>query len=99
MSNWNFKNKDLGTLNLGKRVIIEYKLLNRNLNVYSISASCGCTKPKYNKTTNILSVSYKPKSIPHHLISQGWYKTTKRITVIYDTGEKEILTFKAKITK
>lgn len=99
MNYWKNKYFDLGVIQVGSVTKITY-LANKNIpNILKIKSSCGCAKPKYNPKTNQLTINYKAGSIPRHLISRGSYTTMKKITITYITGQKDILTFKAKIIK
>jgi hypothetical protein len=97
MSTWGNKSINLGTIKENVKKIIIFEALNELNNIHSMSSSCGCSTPK--QDGNKIVVSYTPGTIPFHLISQGFYNTTKTITITYKDGTTDILSFKAKITK
>jgi hypothetical protein len=99
VSSWKKVLLDLGEIRQGKRKRIIFTADNTIKGIKDISASCGCTKADYNKETNELKIVYTPKKIPPHLTIQGFYETYKYLTITYIDGEKEVLTFKAKIIK
>lgn len=96
---WKSKYFDIGTVSVGSVTKITY-IANRDIpNILTLKSSCGCAKPKYNKKTKQITINYKAGSIPRHLGSRGYYNTMKKITVTYITGQKDVLTFQAKIIK
>lgn len=62
-----------------------------------LKSSCGCSTPKL--VDGQVVVNYTPGSVPRHLIQQGFYKTKKSITVIYEDDTKDILEIFATIKK
>lgn len=99
MSNWKSNSKNIGNVTTGQRQIIKFYAVRELPEISSLSSSCGCSKPNYDKKTKILNVSYNPGSIPKHLKAQGWYNTTKTITIVYKDGTRDILKFSAKVNK
>ena len=74
-------------------------LLVEPVEVTKITPSCGgCTTAKLKD--NFLNVTYKPGKIPKHIADKHNFQyVTKTITVTYADGQKEVLTFTAKIEK
>jgi len=91
MNNWKTKHKNVGTINVGQRQIIKFHATKELAKIINLSSSCGCSKPNYDKKTRTLNVSYNPGSVPKHLKAQGWYNTTKKITITYNDGTQDIL--------
>jgi len=99
MGNWKEFEKNIGIVYVNRKVDI-YFYDNKELPVIkSITSSCGCSSANYDVETKRLSVNYKPGSIPTHLLNQGYYTTTKYITVTYEDDSKDILSFTAKVYK
>lgn len=99
MSNWKTNKKNVGTVTVGQRQIIKFYANKELPKIVNLSSSCGCSKPNYDKKTKVLNVSYNPGSIPKHLKSQGWYNTTKTITITFVDGTKDVLSFSARVNK
>lgn len=77
---------DLGTVQSGKELIVEFPYDNIRLITKTI-ASCDCAIPSdFNKKKKIV-VKFTPKAVPQHLINDGRssYKTEKNIEVHYMT--------------
>lgn len=85
--------------NVGKTTKIIFKATKELPEILSLQSSCGCSVPSYNKETRELIVNFKPGKIPLHLRNQGYYTISKKITVNYIDGNKEILTFTATVNK
>lgn len=96
---WKNKVQNLGELKVGRKKKIIFKRTSTELNIKSITSSCGCSKPFYDEINKQIIVTYTPKKIPHHLKSQGYYNSVKHITVFYEDGTKDVLTFQSKIIK
>jgi len=65
-----------------------------------IVKSCSCVSLIFSPTE--LKVMYRPADIPKHLVGQGYYFTTKTITIYHlvDNREKELVfKFTAKIIR
>jgi hypothetical protein len=43
-----------------------------------------------------MQLIFTPKPVPVHLMAQGWFNSTKSITIVYTTGEADILSFSTK---
>jgi hypothetical protein len=69
--------------------------------IKNMSSSCGCSEPSWDKPSKKLTVSYNPANIPLHLTQQNKteYKTKKSITLYYDDGTNQTLTFTATVRK
>lgn len=95
MSYWEKKELNLGVIKAGKSLLIIFEG-KKDIQIPAIEAltsSCGCSVPKYNKSKNQIEVTYNNSGIPNQVV--GAQNITKYITVKYDTGLSEVLTFKA----
>lgn len=97
--NWETKSITGIKANVGKRTKIVFKAVKELPKIALLQSSCGCSTPDYNKKTRELIVSFKPGKIPLHLRNQGYYTTSKTITITYDTGVKDVLTFTSTVNK
>ena len=88
---------DLGEVHVGKKVVIIYTREEEKDDIELVVASCGCSKPEVKG--NKIEVVYTPQPIPQHLKNQGFYLSTKVITIMYKDGSKETLKFTGKVTK
>jgi hypothetical protein len=96
---WDSVHKELGRLKENNSINIYYRFEGPvPFEVTKLVSSCGCTTPKFDKETGILSVVFNTKRIPKHLEWQGEYTTTKKITMTTDIGTFSF-TFKATIVK
>ncbi len=95
--NWDNKFIDLGTVKVGRLIKVIFNAVD-DIHIESMSSSCGCSTPKYDKDNKKLIVNFIPDKVPVHLKLKGFYETTKSITLHYTNGEMETLSFKAKIT-
>jgi len=96
---WINKYIETKDLKVGVKSTIVFKTTTELPQIKTLSSSCGCSVPTYSKEKRELSVEYTPKVIPQHLKSQGWYRSTKSITVTYTNGTKDVLSFTSKIYK
>jgi hypothetical protein len=96
--NWEKTLINLGTIKQGTTVPLVFKAL-KKLSITQLKPGCGsCTFVKaFNPDTLELGVTFKVGSIPIHLRKQGYYNTRKSITVTYEDGTSEILSFTARI--
>lgn len=95
--NWKTKVISLGTIPPKKKQTIIFEAL-VPLNIRTLTSSCGCTTPVYNKENNTVVVSYTPGNIPYHLKMKGESQpTTKTVTVYYEDGTEERLSIRATI--
>ena len=99
MSNFENIGQNLGVLKVGQKTPVIFKLKEgvTNPGIVHVTASCGCTKAKFDEKLRAVTATYTPKSIPHQRRSEGFYTPTNRITVTYKDGAKETLNFTAKI--
>lgn len=93
---WESRHLDLGVVRTNKKVTINF-YAKEELNVVNMTASCGCTKPKWIAEEKRLEVIYNPGSVPMHLRHTGKFSTNKSITIWYADGNKDVLTFSALI--
>lgn len=96
---WDKQSKNLGILKEEIKTIVTFEAKGDLRKIISLRSSCGCTTPIYDPETGMLKVSYKPGLVPKHLEAQGYYNSTKTITVAYEDGIKDVLSFNAKIIK
>lgn len=97
---WTETHKDLGIVRENVNLTITFEGSDSDgIGIKRVITSCGCTKAYFDKVTNQLKLTYKTKRIPHHLVTQGWYKTKKSVTVLDVKGIKTILTFEVKVIK
>jgi hypothetical protein len=87
--------KFLGRLPAGKMVEAKFEALPNIPKIQTMTSSCGCSVPKFDGV--FLNLKFTPDYVPLHLKPQGEYETNKHVTIFYETGEKEIVTFSAKI--
>lgn len=96
---WIQKEINLGEVKSRTKVPVRFTA-NEVLNIKNIIASCGCTTPEYKKGgTKEVYVVFNSGDVPKHLEAVGYYTTTKTLTVFYEDGSDDILSFKAKIIK
>lgn len=73
--------------------------------ITDIKATCDCADVYNDKTNMRITIRYKPREIPSHLVSQGFYKTEKSVTIrskaIANDGSENIntLTFTGTVRK
>ena len=94
---WKDRQVSLGNIKIGKKQRIVYQALEELPEIKTLQSSCGCSIPVYDATNNQIIVTFSPGSVPKHLKGQGYYSTTKTITVTYIDGTKDVLSFTAKI--
>jgi len=95
--NWEQIKINIGEQRVGKKKVITFKPLGELKEIASMVSSCGCSTPK--QVGNNIEVSYTPGSIPYHLVQQGFYTTTKKITITYKDNSKDVLSFTATVKK
>lgn len=95
---WKNKIINLGEVTEGEKQTIIFKAL-EPLDISTLTSSCGCTTPVYNKDKNQIKVQFTPGSIPVHLKYLGQYSTIKTVAVWYKDGSHEILKIKATIKR
>lgn len=95
---WKNKKINLKEVTEGKKQTIIFEAL-EPLDISTLTSSCGCTTPVYNKEKNQVKVQFTPGSIPAHLKYLGQYSTTKTVTVWYKDGSHEVLTIKATVKR
>lgn len=96
---FDISHKDLGTSKAGAMFDFQFLKIDKSREIVSLTPSCGCFNPVYTKDTDTIHVSYKAKGIPEHLKSQGYFYDTKKITVQFNTGPSEVLSFSVKVVK
>lgn len=98
MKTWKETKLDLGEVENNKKIKVSFKLLDKTVKIKDIKTTCGCTKAKYDKEEQIVSVNYVA-SKPHHLLNSPVY-ITKSVYVQYDKDgniKEDVLTFDLKI--
>lgn len=99
MENWKEYYKDLGEVREHSTKNVVFEATENTPIIEELRASCGCTKPIYDKEKGTITASFKAGGIPYHLKGQGFYETFKYISVHYANGKMDKLKFKAKIVK
>lgn len=89
---WKSKHISLGAIDPRTKHIIKFQA-EEVLDIKEIITSCGCINPKYDPETMQLTLSYVSADIPIHLRGTGTYDTHKSVTVKYNNGEQDILSF------
>ena len=97
--NWSSKHINLGSIKQSKKVFVLFLNQGENKEITSLTSSCGCSSPTYNKESKVLQVAFTPPKIPYHLRSKGFYKSTKFIYIEYADKTTERLSFSATVTK
>lgn len=94
--NWRVRDLHIGEVTEKEKVKIEFEST-KELDIEEIHASCGCTNATYHKEEKKLKVNFTPNKIPHHIRPQGYQNTSKLITIRYEDGGVEVLSFGATI--
>lgn len=82
---WETKTVQLGDI-LEKSIHkVKFKLLEK-LEIVEMLATCGCTKPVFNKKTNTVEVTFKAGRVPKHLRYKGSFVVKKEIKVFTPQG-------------
>lgn len=89
-------NKFIGQVKAGTTTSTFFEKLPDMPKVISVTTSCGCTVDKWSDL--FLEVKFTAKAVPLHLKKIGYYEVTQTVTISYDTEEKDILRFTAKVT-
>lgn len=100
MKNYQKNRINLGNISVNSKQVVKFQKINKDLEIVTITASCGCSRPTYDSVNDAIIISFTPEPIPAHLIKVGEYETTKYITVYYKEGSeipRENLYFTAKI--
>lgn len=97
MNEWRTKHIDLGDISVNEKQTLTFHAKGDLINIVSLKSSCGCSKPK--QKGNSIVVSYTPTAVPKHLQEQGFYNTTKKVTLRYADGSQDVLSFTAKVFK
>ena len=91
----------LGSIKVGNRQKVVFSAKTsppEGFDVTKLTTSCGCSSAEYDKETGDIEVDYVPKEVPKHLKHQGYYKTSKRVTIHDNTGDVTTLEFSAKVS-
>ena len=95
---WEKTSQSLGTVKVGRKQFVVFNATSEIPQIIKMSASCGCTTPELDKAHNRIVATFTPGAVPKHLASQGFYGTTKSITIYYVDGTTDVLSFTATIT-
>jgi hypothetical protein len=79
-------------------VSFEFKAT-KDLPIKDIIPSCGCVMPLYDINNKVLRTSFNSGSIPIHLSNQGFYTARKNISIVYQDGTSDLLSFSCKVEK
>ena len=90
---WQKKHINLGVIKAHSKKELTFIPEGELNNISSMVSSCGCSSPK--QMGNTIVVTYTPGAVPFHLQAKGEYKTTKNITITYDDGTQDVLSFTA----
>ena len=96
--NWQKNQIDLGTIK-ERSMNKFYFTSTKELKVKEAKPSCGTCTMVGTYDNNLLPINYRPNPVPKHLIlkNQRFYVSKNFVTVTYEDGSKEILTFTAKV--
>lgn len=99
VKNWINSKISIGTVKSNKKIIIIFESLDSLEDVTSVTTSCGCSKAEVKDNTIV--VSYRPGSVPIHMIQSGMksFKTSKTIKVYYGNGKIDVLHFNGIVEK
>jgi hypothetical protein len=61
-------------------------------------SSCGCSTPTLEGDRKIV-IKFNPGYVPIHLYNIGYYTKTPTVTINYQDGQSDVLSFIAKIIK
>lgn len=87
---------DLGVILAGKSYPFIFK--SREVkDIIRVRASCGCVSVERDSKSGDISGTIKPSSVPYHLKGQGYYDSSKYITVQYIDGTQDVLILKMRI--
>lgn len=96
MNNWETTEQEVFVMK-GQKAIVTFKAT-KELNIKDMKASCGCSKPDYDKKTRELVVSVSTKgSVPKHIKEQGVQVKHLSVKVSYKDAPAEVLKFKVTI--
>jgi len=87
---WLSKEVNFGRIKKNSSKVIRFQATYNIPEIKDITASCGCTKMKYNSETKTLEVVYKSGEIPKQ-ITGNTQDITKYIHVHYMDGTKDEL--------
>jgi hypothetical protein len=86
---WDSLHKSLGRLKENTSHTVNFRFegaIPEGFDITEIESSCGCTTPKFDRKTGILSAVFKTGKIPKHLEWKKEYNTTKKITAKSTVG-------------
>ena len=94
--------KNLGILHTGVETTVTYKYNPPISYIKTITSPCDCARVTINNDSKEITIKYKPKPIPTHLRTQGFYTTIKRFEalVVLTDGTESVtsFSFEAKVT-
>jgi hypothetical protein len=97
MSNWKNIHISLGILKENKSYSFEFES-NKDLDIASAKPGCGNCTSLQGYRDNKLKVTYKSNGIPYHL-GKSEQPVNKTITITYQDGTTEVLSFSGIIKK
>jgi len=95
------KTKDIGTVKVGVKQVVEYPIEPMTGN-FKITSPCDCTKVHIDNKNRKITVIYYPKAIPKHLLLRDIYHyETEKIFLIDDQFDTRVdeFRFKAKVVQ
>jgi hypothetical protein len=105
---WQETSKNIGKVKQNSKADILFKYLGEKRVArdpvhrgWRITTSCGCSSAKWDPQKGELTVSYGSGEIPKHLTMKGQtsYTTIKYITVNWEDGTSDKLSFTVEVTK
>jgi hypothetical protein len=90
MNNWQTYIKDIGELKVKDKIVVKFQANDSIPEIKQLKSTCGCTQPKFDTKTNILSVTYTTQKFPRH-IKGNTQLIKKPIHVYYKDGTYEVL--------
>jgi hypothetical protein len=95
---WDKVIHDFGTVNRKTKVNAEFQYLGES-KIVEVRASCGCTLTEFDKENNKITAGYETSPVASHLLDRGIksQRITKNITVVFEKGEKQILSIQGTV--
>lgn len=88
---------DLGEVISNRKYSFVFRHSGERRGIIRMKASCGCVSLDMDINSGDISGYVKPSSVPYHLKGQGYYDSSKYITVQYEDGTQDVLILKMRI--
>lgn len=95
---WKSKHINLGSIKEGFIKTIIFEAEEDLENITTMHSSCGCSTPTLDGKRKIV-IKFSPGYVPVHLYNIGYYTKTPTVTINYQDGQSDVLSFTAKIIK